>query len=318
LFYLLLLLTTDLVKGSQGGMNIYDLVLSGIQYLDTRTEFWRQQKPMYARKRDRLLLQRKWSSNPEKDVEPTAFILKNLEKIDYLLAESRGTESLEMANATLSAVERMPLDVLPNREDVIANLHSCIGNAYLEMGKTEEALQHHQIDFDISKNHQFLDAKSRALDNLGRVYARIGKFQSAIDCWEEKLPLSRSPLESTWLYHEIGRCHLELNVNDKAKEFGQSSLQEARKAGDAVWQLNASVLIAQAQVKLEDYAEAIESFRRGLEMAKQQRDETAQIAITKALEDVTIKRSKQFRQADVEANVTDPISDQEHDSDDDN
>lgn len=25
------------------------------------------------------------------------------------------------------------------------------------------------------------DAKSRALDNLGRVYARVGKFQKAID-----------------------------------------------------------------------------------------------------------------------------------------
>ena len=80
----------------------------------------------------------------------------NVFNVFIVLAESRGTESLEMANATLSAVERMPLDVLPNREDVIANLHSCIGNAYLEMGKTEEALQHHQIDFDISKNQWVL------------------------------------------------------------------------------------------------------------------------------------------------------------------
>lgn len=54
------------------------------------------------------------------------------------------------------------------------------------------------------------DAKSRALDNLGRVYARKGEFAKAIDLWEEKLPLAKTPLEQTWLYHEIGRCHLEL------------------------------------------------------------------------------------------------------------
>ena len=47
-----------------------------------RAEFWRQQKPMYARKRDQKLLQGRWSSRPEKDIEPTSFILKNLEQID--------------------------------------------------------------------------------------------------------------------------------------------------------------------------------------------------------------------------------------------
>ena len=54
------------------------------------------------------------------------------------------------------------------------------------------------------------ESKSRALDNLGRVYARKGEFRKAIDSWETKLPMTKTPLETTWLYHEIGRCHLEL------------------------------------------------------------------------------------------------------------
>lgn len=65
-------------------MSIYDLVTSGINYLDTRTEFWRQQKPMYARKRDRTLMQQKWSNrktDPHAS-DRTKFILKNLEEID--------------------------------------------------------------------------------------------------------------------------------------------------------------------------------------------------------------------------------------------
>ena len=116
----------DLVKGSAGGMSIYDLVTSGINYLDTRqvkicikkilrnvlkiayflhcvtgfafcfrrsiifsnsklvfrTEFWRQQKPMYARKRDRMLMQQKWAHKATRIDDPTAYILKNLEDID--------------------------------------------------------------------------------------------------------------------------------------------------------------------------------------------------------------------------------------------
>ena len=91
------------------------------------------------------------------------------------------------------------------------------------------------------------EAKSRALDNLGRVYARMGEFQKAIDSWATKLPMSKSPLESTWLYHEIGRCNLELGSYKEAKDFGEKSSAAANEADDKMWQLNATVLIAQAE-----------------------------------------------------------------------
>ena len=38
---------------SPSGAAVHGLAYDGIMYLDKRTEFWRQQKPMYARKRDR-------------------------------------------------------------------------------------------------------------------------------------------------------------------------------------------------------------------------------------------------------------------------
>jgi len=69
----------------------------------------------------------------------------------------------------------------------------------------------------------------------------------------EKLPSSKSALESTWLYHEIGRCYLELNCYDEAKDFGEKSLTAAQESYDSLWQLNASVLIAQADGELLMY-----------------------------------------------------------------
>lgn len=92
--------------------------------------------------------------------------------------------------------------------------------------------------------------KSRALDNLGRVHAKAGQYDRAIDKWMEKMPLIKTPLESTWLFHEIGRCHLELKNFQDAKEYGQKSLAAAQEADDQVWQLNATVLIAQAEGKI--------------------------------------------------------------------
>ena len=65
--------------------------------------------------------------------------------------------------------------------------------------------------------------------------------------WTEKLPLSKTALEKAWLYHEIGRCHLETGNYDDAHDFGEKALAAAHEARDQVWELNSSVLIAQAE-----------------------------------------------------------------------
>lgn len=106
-----------------------------------------------------------------------------------------------------------------------------------------------KCDFPVCIFRENKVGKSRALDNLGRVHAKSGDYGKAIDQWMEKIALVKSPLEGTWLYHEIGRCHLELKNFQDAKEYGQKSLAAAQEADDQVWQLNATVLIAQAEGK---------------------------------------------------------------------
>ena len=67
--------------------------------------------------------------------------------------------------------------------------------------------------------------------------------------WQEKFPLVETDEESTWLFHEIGRCYLELKEYEEAKMYGEKSQTAAEKAQDDNWQMNASVLVAQAQGK---------------------------------------------------------------------
>lgn len=57
--------------------------------------------------------------------------------------------------------------------------------------------------------------------------------------------------QSTWLYHELGRCQLEMGNFNKARDLGEKSLTAANESQDQMWQLNASVLIAQAESKLD-------------------------------------------------------------------
>lgn len=58
--------------------------------------------------------------------------------------------------------------------------------------------------------------------------------------------MSKSALESTWLYHEIGRCYLETGRLEKALELGEKAAEAADEADDDEWKLHAGVLISQA------------------------------------------------------------------------
>ncbi|XP_058416959.1 outer dynein arm-docking complex subunit 4 isoform X2 [Diceros bicornis minor] len=282
-----LLLDEDLIKGTiKHGLTVEDLIMTGINYLDTRSNFWRQQKPIYARERDRKLMQGKWLRDRKRRPSETAhYILKSLEDIDMLLTSGSAEGSLQKAEKVLKKVLEWNKEEVPNKDELVGNLYSCIGNAQIELGQMVAALQNHRKDLEIAKEYDLPDAKSRALDNIGRVFARVGKFQQAIDTWEEKIPLAKTTLEKTWLFHEIGRCYLELDQPWQAQNYGEKSQQCAEEEGDIEWQLNASVLVAQAQVKLRDFEAAVNNFEKALERAKIVHNNEAQQAIISALDD---------------------------------
>ena len=64
---------------------------------------------------------------------------------------------------------------------------------------------------------------------------------------QEKVTMATTPDENSWLFHELGRCHLELGNYDLAKAHGEKSLTAAQEGCDLAWQLNACVLVAQAE-----------------------------------------------------------------------
>ena len=68
-------------SNSEMGKMISTLVTEGLSYLDTRSDFWRQQKPMYARRHDRVMQRRRREVTSSK-LSPNDYIIKELERID--------------------------------------------------------------------------------------------------------------------------------------------------------------------------------------------------------------------------------------------
>ena len=67
------------------------------------------------------------------------------------LASGEAEVSLIKAEKLLRKVEKMPQQDIPNKTEFIASLYSCIGNAQLELGEAESALDYHLKDLRIAE-----------------------------------------------------------------------------------------------------------------------------------------------------------------------
>ena len=59
--------------------------------------------------------------------------------------------SLQKAQRLMKTVQELSETDLPSKREFIASLHSCIGNAYLEMGEAKLALEQHLSDLEITE-----------------------------------------------------------------------------------------------------------------------------------------------------------------------
>ncbi|XP_056257513.1 outer dynein arm-docking complex subunit 4 [Seriola aureovittata] len=282
-----LLKDKDLVKGKmKNGEQLQDVIQSSLTYLDNCTELWNQEKPICARERDRKLMQQKCSKLcPIAPSEPALSLLKSLDDFDAELTSGNAESNLKKAKEVMKTVQGWSEKDAPNKKKVLGSLHSCIGNALMYLGDMEKALDHHQKDLELAKQCKLPEAMSRALDNIGRVYAQIGQLTQAIEFWEKKIPLVRGGLEKTWLFHEIGWCYLELNRHKEARDYGVRSVAAADEIADEKWQINANVLVAQSEMNLGNFESSVASFERALTHAKLQKDDSSMNAIQKALDE---------------------------------
>ena len=67
------------------------------------------------------------------------------------LSDGQAEKSLKLAKNTLKEVQETSANSVNNRDEIISNLHSCIGNALLELEKPQKALKHHLDDLSISE-----------------------------------------------------------------------------------------------------------------------------------------------------------------------
>ena len=162
----------DLMLGSKS-TKLYDLIQDGLTYLDTRADFWRQQKPMYARKREQKLRRIKPSLTKPLGAagkDYTKFVVKSLEEIytgnrvfgqvltlNFMVALDNGDAegSLQQARGVLKTVQSLSEKDLPSKQELITSLYSVIGTAQLELGEADKSLESHLKEYQLVTTNKY-------------------------------------------------------------------------------------------------------------------------------------------------------------------
>lgn len=137
---------------------------------------------------------------------------------------------------------------LQNRDKTTADLFHLMGAIYQHLCNPTEALMYYRKEHSIGKEHRDGLIISRALSDMSRILVKSRKYKEAVSAFEEKIPYSSElSIERAWLYHDLGRCYLELKNDDRALDLGLRSASIADDLKDRRWGMNARLLIAQAQ-----------------------------------------------------------------------
>ncbi|XP_045209893.2 outer dynein arm-docking complex subunit 4-like isoform X2 [Mercenaria mercenaria] len=227
--------------------------------------------------------------------ETTAYIEKEIIQIDKYYSKGQLDLCKKRADAAIDVLGRFTEEEIPTKYILLSTLYSCLGNCDMHTKNLTSALENHGHDLMIGEQSNNTDIQSRALGNLGRVHVLMGKYNRALDIYNRKAPLCKSPKETAWLFHEIGNCFLMMKIYEYAHESGLKSLRSALEANDQRLQLQSNVLVAVAEVNLLKYKDAYQHFEDALERAKLLNDKRAQDAMTRALVDVNKKMVVQLK-----------------------
>jgi hypothetical protein len=163
----------------KGPPDLKSVVAGGLSYLENRSQFWRQQKPIYARvneRKNRTVKSTTLKKGPSaaRSKDEGAKVLAKLEVVEQALDDGDYERARMLAENLIHVVDDMSSSSKNDKLELAAAIHSALGNAQLELGMLDEAEDSNLYDLRYSEEIDDQDGISRARANMGRVYARYG------------------------------------------------------------------------------------------------------------------------------------------------
>ncbi|VDL92911.1 unnamed protein product [Schistocephalus solidus] len=267
------LLTTEelLERKTKNSNEVVALAGDAVRYLRVRSNFWRQQEPMYIRMQlttdiNPLKLKR---ARERRGVQAVKQVVQTLEDVtetfcpssslckiqfcsyltfifDSVQRNGEHIKVIKICSKLRRFIESRKDAVFPDQDEVLADLWAFEGISEFQMGHFARAAQCFQHQYDLALKANLKEHASRSLENLGRARARLYDYRGALEAWTKRLDYDIKGVDKAWLHHEIGRSYLELKQYEEAIDHAAKARDIADHEADLEWDLNATVLIAQA------------------------------------------------------------------------
>uniref|UniRef100_A0A0X3P955 Outer dynein arm-docking complex subunit 4 n=4 Tax=Schistocephalus solidus TaxID=70667 RepID=A0A0X3P955_SCHSO len=244
------LLTTEelLERKTKNSNEVVALAGDAVRYLRVRSNFWRQQEPMYIRMQlttdiNPLKLKR---ARERRGVQAVKQVVQTLEDVTEIQRNGEHIKVIKICSKLRRFIESRKDAVFPDQDEVLADLWAFEGISEFQMGHFARAAQCFQHQYDLALKANLKEHASRSLENLGRARARLYDYRGALEAWTKRLDYDIKGVDKAWLHHEIGRSYLELKQYEEAIDHAAKARDIADHEADLEWDLNATVLIAQA------------------------------------------------------------------------
>lgn len=224
--------SAGLVKGqTKTGEQLQHVIQGCLASLDTRSEVWIQEKTACARERERKPKHKKCSESPQSS-NPVQFLLKSLDDIDAGKADFRlvllfsqtdalsvglfsaltsgdAEGSLKKAEEVLRIVQEWSEREMPDKKEVLGSLHNCIGNALIELGDMDKALEHHQKDLELAE--QWLELLLLLVCFTIKTRERSNILSSFISTATSQMQCPELWVTSDWFMPKLDSSHRPLS-----------------------------------------------------------------------------------------------------------
>lgn len=122
------------------------------------------------------------------------------------------------------------------------------------LGRHDRACSNVAMMVRLSKSTKDAVLLSQALVTLGKVHLSFGHLEAAARAWENLSIHIDHPVPRAWVYHEIGRCHLETGKYAEALRKASQCRECAEEASSNKWTFHAGLLRAQCLATLGRFA----------------------------------------------------------------
>ncbi len=159
----------------------------------------------------------------------------------------------------------------------IAIEYDNIGDIYNAMALSDSALFHYEQSFSLAKVIGNKGRMAQALNEIASIHRQNGNFNEAISIYKENLqnPVVSISLKEE-LYGLLSETYFETDQLANAIDYGERSLELARKNGIVKEAINTSSILKESYKKLGnwykafEYGELLERYRDTLEMNNQE------------------------------------------------